>query len=426
MKKPNEKLYGTTTLLPPHPARQRKWIALIVLNIAAGCLGWPPPATAAPGSWTQKKDMPAPRSGQASCVVDGILYVIGGHYPYQTAVRTVWAYDPQTDSWTQKADMPTARRLLAAAAVDGIIYVIGGGGSGAFPGVALKTVEAYDPKTDTWVAKAEMPTPRQLLVAAAVDGIIYVIGGGSDFGNPYSTVEAFDPKTNQWSRKRNLPKPLLWSTASVVNGRIYVFVATGTMTEHPSDTFAYDPTTDLWTTKAQFSLWSVGLMSSEVDGIIYLFGGATPTLLAHDFVLAYDPSLDRFTPRRKMPRTRMHSACGAIAGKIYLTCGLSKDPVFYSDAVYYKTLDVFDPQGGVTPQILNLACESTNHVRLAWQGEAGLRYGVQSRPNVVNGSWTRVMFSSGSNSVMASSALVEVTCLVPTAATNTFFRVLEL
>jgi len=425
MKKPSEKLHETATLLPRHPARHRMRIIIAVLSTASWlCLL--SPAIAAPGSWTQKKDMPAPGSGQASCVVDGILYVIGGHYPYQTAVRTVWAYDPQTDSWTQKADMPTARRLLAAAAVDGIIYAIGGGGSGAFPGVALKTVEAYDPKTDTWVAKAEMPTARQLLVAAAVDGIIYVIGGGSDFSNPYSTVEAFDPKTNQWSRKRNLPKPLLWSTTSVVKGRIYVFVATGTMTEHPSDTFAYDPATDLWTTKAQFSLWSVGLMSSEVDGIIYLFGGATPTLLAHDFVLAYDPALDQFTARRKMPRTRMHSACGAIAGKIYLTCGLSKDPVFYSDAIYYKTLDVFDPQGGVAPQILSLACESTNRVRLAWQGEAGLRYGVESRPNVSSGSWTRVMFSSGSNSVLATNSMVELTCLVPTVDTNRFFRVLEL
>jgi len=105
---------------------------------------------------------------------------------------------------------------------------------------------------------------------------------------------------------------------------------------------------------------------------------------------------------------------------------VSKEPIYNPDAVYYKTVDVFDPQGGVTPQILSLACESTNHVRLVWQGEAGLRYGVQSRPNVANGSWTRAMFSSGTNSVLATNSMVEVTCLVPTADTNRFFRVLEL
>ena len=90
-----------------------------------------------------------------------------------------------------------------------------------------------------------------------------------------------------------------------------------------------------------------------------------------------------------------------------------------------RSLDVFDPQGGVTPQILSLTCESTNHVRLAWQGEAGIRYGVESRPNVAKGSWTRAMFSSGTNSVLATNSLVEATCLVPTADTNRFFRVLE-
>ena len=120
--------------------------------------------------------MPSPASTPASCVVDGILYVMGGHYPYHNRARTVWAYDPQTDSWTRKADMPTARRFPAAAAVDGIIYVVGGTGGG-WPGAAVLPVAAYDPKTDTWTNKANMPTGRATLAACAVDGIIYAIGG---------------------------------------------------------------------------------------------------------------------------------------------------------------------------------------------------------------------------------------------------------
>jgi len=127
-----------------------------------------------------------------------------------------------------------------------------------------------------------------------------------------------------------------------------------------------------------------------------------------------------------MPRTRLTAGCGVLDGKVYLAAGVSKEPMVNGDAVYYTTLDVFDPQGGVTPQFLSLACESTNHVRLAWQGEAGLRYGVQSKPNVAKGPWTRVMFSTGSNSVLATSSLVEASCIVPPADTNRFFRVLEL
>ena len=419
MKETNEKLHETATLLSRHPAKHRMRIAIAVLSIAS-CLCWLPPAIAAPGSWTQAADLPSPASATSGCVVDGIVYVIGGLYPYNALpLQAVWAYDPRTNSWTQKKDMPTARRFLSATAVDGIIYVIGGTGGAWGAQVVLKTVEAYDPKTDTWVTKAPMPTGRGLHAACTVGGIIYAIGGTASWPSRLSTVEAYDPKTNQWTTKRSLPKGIVFPTASVANGLIYAFMGT--------DTFAYDPQTDQWTAKSQHSPWSYGLMSSTVDGTIYLFGGMTEDLYgSYDLSLAYDPTQDRFSARRKMPRTRLLSVCGVIDGKIYLAGGVSIEPVVNPNPVYYKTVDVFDPQGGVTPQILSLACESTNHVRVAWQGEAGLRYGVQSTTKVANGPWTRINFSSGGNSFLATNSLVEATCLVPTADTNRFFRVLEL
>jgi hypothetical protein len=214
-----------------------------------------------------------------------------------------------------------------------------------------------------------------------------------------------------------LPQPLLCLAASVVNGQIYVFAGTST--------FAYDPQANRWTTKAPFSPWNWLLMSSAVDGIIYLFGGSTADLtVCYDLVLAYDPAQDRFTPRRKMHRTRCGAGCAVIDGKIYLAGGVSKEPIVNPDAIYYTVVDVFDPQGGVTPQILSLTCESSNCVRLVWQGEAGISYGVESRPNVATGAWTPATFTSGSDSVLATNALVEARCLVSPADTK-FFRVLE-
>ena len=63
-------------------------------------------------------------------------------------LKTVFAYDPKTDTWSRQADMPTARRWLAVAAVDGIIYALGGGG---WYEKEMNTVEAYDPKANAWV-----------------------------------------------------------------------------------------------------------------------------------------------------------------------------------------------------------------------------------------------------------------------------------
>lgn len=379
------------------------------------------PALAAPGSWTQKADIPAPTSTPASCVADGILYVMGGHdgRAASNALQTVWAYNPQTDSWTNRAPLPTPRHFLGqcAAVVDGMIYLVGGSGHGV-PGALVREVAAYNPQTDTWTNRAPMPTGRGNLAACAVDGIIYAIGGYTDTSHTTAAVEAYDPKSNLWSTKSSMPQARGFLTASVANGLIYVF--------HGSNTFVYDPKTNQWTTKTiYFSPYRWGLMSAEVDGIIYLFGGFTQDWSdGYDFTLAYDPAQDQFTARRKMLRKRGTGGCGVIGGKVYLAAGVSKEPIVNPDVVYYTALDVFDPQGGV-PRILSLTCENTNCVRLRWQGDPGISYGVESRPDVASGAWTRMMFSTGTNTVLATNALVEASCLVPVGDTNRFFRVLE-
>jgi hypothetical protein len=55
-------------------------------------------------------------------------------------------------------------------------------------GTVLSTVEEYDPKTNTWTKKANMPTPRVALSTSAVNGKIYAIGGYDKFARALSIV----------------------------------------------------------------------------------------------------------------------------------------------------------------------------------------------------------------------------------------------
>jgi N-acetylneuraminic acid mutarotase len=82
--------------------------------------------------------------------------------------------------------MPTARTALAAAVVDGIIYVIGGGTVLGNPG-AFNVVEAYDPVTDIWTRKddLDLPSKKAALSASVVNGKIYVFGGIPTFADPH-------------------------------------------------------------------------------------------------------------------------------------------------------------------------------------------------------------------------------------------------
>jgi N-acetylneuraminic acid mutarotase len=367
--------------------------------------------------------MPMALDAHASCEVDGILYVIGGHKDPRiyTQLPTLFSYDPKTDAWTRKADMPTARRWPAACVVDGMIYVIGGGGMFS---PDLNAVEAYDPRTDTWSSKAPLATARSGVLVGAVDGIIYAIGGATGLiGNlqVLTTVEAYDPKSDQWTPKTRMPVRAAWGAASVVNGLVYAFF--------DKDTAAYDPKTDRWTRKASIPSWSLRCLAASIsaaDGMVYLFGGEiSASVGSYDLSLAYDPVHDKFAAKRKMPMKCESAAAATIDGKIYHTGGASGDPGSYPGAVYYDSLWVFDPQGGLAPQILTLTRESPNSVGLTWQGEAGRLYGVESKPHLATGPWARVSFSTGTNSVLATNALIEASCTVPVADPKRFFRVLE-
>jgi hypothetical protein len=73
--------------------------------------------------------------------------------------------------------------------VDGRIYVIGGDAGPPDP-----EVEEYNPLTDTWATRADMPTPRGALSITALNDRIYVIGGTVTlFNDVLSTVEEYIP-----------------------------------------------------------------------------------------------------------------------------------------------------------------------------------------------------------------------------------------
>jgi N-acetylneuraminic acid mutarotase len=276
----------------------------------------------AKNDWTKKADMPTAR-WVSTCVVNGKIYAIGGYAndPNLIGLSAVEEYDPKTDTWTEKPNMPTPRLALTTCAVDGKIYAIGGYSNGA-----LSIVEEYDPVTDKWTKKANMPSRRHWLSSSAVNGKIYVIGGA---GPIQATVEEYDPKTDTWTKKANMPTARFGSSAGVANGKIYVFggsqcfppcLAIGVIEE-------YDPVADKWTKKADMPR-PRGWISDHLPTVnekIYVIGGWTE----HDLndgqatVEEYDPTTDTWVKKADMPTPRGTLGISNINGKIYAIGGSS-------------------------------------------------------------------------------------------------------
>jgi len=95
-----------------------------------------------------------------------------------TSLRSVEMYDPATNTWTERAPLPTPRQAMGAdLGADGRIYVVGGAPSYMHP-KPMDVVEIYDPEKDTWETGPPLVYPRRShAVVATPDGKIYAIGG---------------------------------------------------------------------------------------------------------------------------------------------------------------------------------------------------------------------------------------------------------
>jgi Kelch motif/Bacterial Ig-like domain (group 1) len=247
--------------------------------------------------------------------------------------RPSFAVVPGSGSWTTKAPMPTARYGLGVAAVNGILYAVGGGTQN---GAILATVEAYDPAINTWTTQAPMPTARTYLGVAAVNGILYAVGGAYVFG-PRTTVEAYDPGTNTWTSKVPMPTARYLLGVAAVNGILYA-VGGYTGFQWLATVEAYDPVTNTWTTKAPMPTARFGLGVAAVNGILYAVGGAN-SLNGGELatVEAYDPATNTWTTKAPMPTARYELGVAAMNGIVYAVGGTANNVDFLA------TLEAYDP-----------------------------------------------------------------------------------
>src|SRR2546423_6378133 len=286
--------------------------------------------------WTVKAPMPTVRTGFGVGTVNGMLYTVGGEI-IKPAVATVEAYDPKTEFWTTQAPMPTARSSPGVGVVNGLLYAVGGIPAGLVDPLPTGTIEAYDPVSNTWTTKQPMPTPRFGLGVGVVNGIIYAVGGVGPGGSGTvvtGAVEAYDPVSNTWTAKAPMPTPRGGVALGVVNGLLYAVGGEGsggplTVVE------VYDPISSTWASKASVPTARSGFGLGVVNGILYAIGGATGTGASASIVNtveAYDPATNTWTTKEPMCTGRRSLAIGVLNGVLYAIGGQATYPGDYTGA----------------------------------------------------------------------------------------------
>ena len=126
---------------------------------------------------------------------NGKFYAFGGLGPQWTPKGLMYEYDPGSNKWTKKNNMPLALHHPAWAELNGKIYLFGGfvkPEKGPTAWVPVSNSWEYDPANDSWKALAPLPGRRGAAAAAVVGGKIYVIGGARGLPRPHE--DALHPR----------------------------------------------------------------------------------------------------------------------------------------------------------------------------------------------------------------------------------------
>ena len=295
------------------------------------------------GRWAKKADMPTARAFPSSAVVNNLIYVVAGwggvgpdvgccNVPMDS-LTTVEAYDPATDTWAKKADIPTKRMWFSTSVVDGKIYAFGGQSlverRGKGIAKTVRAIEVYDPVADAWENLGDAPRARMRISSVALNGKIYVIGGSTAVSDKGTLLQVFDPAQNTWADLAPMPTGRGIGdggglTASAVEGKIY---AIGGYTKDAPNWLqtveVYDPATDTWDNQKDMPTGRDYLSSTTpaVGGLIYVIGGGNNNVPL-GAVEEFDPAKNVWTARKKMIDARMGVSVSAVRGKLYAIGGM--------------------------------------------------------------------------------------------------------
>jgi parallel beta-helix repeat protein len=235
-------------------------------------------------TWIEKTPSPSfvygGNGGVAEC--SGKIYVIGS--------KTTEMYSPSTDTWENRTAMPTERAGFTPCAVDGKIYVIGGAKPAPYGVTATTDVnEVYDPKTDSWMQMAMLPSAVTGYSSVVLDGKIYIMGGyaGDLHQSALTQVQVYDPQTNQWTQGTPLQEAVRGGAAAITTGaiapkRIYVIggniVSAGWYIRFCDHVQIYNPETDSWSFGRQMPTGRSDLALVNINDTLYALGGTNSSV----------------------------------------------------------------------------------------------------------------------------------------------------
>lgn len=224
-------------------------------------------------SWATKTAMPAARFAQTGATLSSGIYAFNGGSAYNADTN---AYDPDTDTWIAKADSIGSKQYAQG---DNLTYsepqysynqiAVYGGRTPT----QLKDTNMYNTDYDHWTSMADdiVASARDTATASTVANKGYVISGQDSVA--LLTNNQFDPSTNNWSARTDMSSPARVEASSVeMNDNVYVFGGQE-LSGGINDVDVYNPVGNSWLGLTDSLSQRSGAAGTNIGDLAYYTGG---------------------------------------------------------------------------------------------------------------------------------------------------------
>lgn len=229
-------------------------------------------------------------------------------------------------SWHFGAEIPTPREGYGAAAVDAMLYYIGGHGQAG----DLAINEAHDPVTGLWSMRAPLPAASRAEMAAVSDGtFIYIIGGRNQgLASVLSELWRYEPAGDHWTQLASMPTARATEYMAAIDGR-RIYVVGGRTTTAPGGggelaiLEIYDIDSGVWSTGPAMPEPRSDAVVLARDAHLYVFGGYGPSEVANedkkDTTFIFDIANNTWSRGANLPPPRFTTELEPNGARVNLT-----------------------------------------------------------------------------------------------------------
>lgn len=271
--------------------------------------------------------MSAAKCGLGVADLNGKLLVCGG-YDRGECLKSVESYDPETNTFTKEPSMLEARGRVQIAVLDGCVYAVGGSNGTT----ELDTVECLTQTSRKWQKRCKLPMARSNAGVSMLHGNIYCIGGW----NGQSGIKQCDmyiPAEDNWTRI----SPLLIGRyqSGVTSFKQQLWAAGGSDAWNClSSVETFNPQTNQWTMAPSLLTPRRGCGLAEFNGKLYVVGGSDGSHSLNSTEI-YDEESKTWIVGPSLTTARSNVSCVTVNGKLYAIGG-------FAGKFFLNTLEYLD------------------------------------------------------------------------------------